>query len=353
MTQQATRAYQISDIFRSKGVKVVMGGIHATLLPEEAKKHVDSVVIGEAEEIWTTVLEDFSKNEMRPFYRANRIFELTKMLTPRYELADTKKYKAIWIQTSRGCPMDCEFCCASSVYGKKFRYKSIPQVLKELDGIINRWGRNVLISFADDNMFVNRKFTAELLRNIKKLNIRWFAQSDLSIGEDKKMLKLLRESGCAILFIGFESLNHKNLENINNNKRKADYLNKYPKIIKEIQEFGIGVMGSFILGFDDDTPVVFNQLSDFIIENNIFASQISILTPLPGTKLRERLLSQGRILNTPWDNYTFANVNFIPKKMTAKELQEGYLSVYKSIYAPEIRLKKARYFKNIYLNLKN
>lgn len=351
MTQQATRAYQIADAFRNKGVKVIIGGIHATVLPEEAKKHADSVVIGEAEDLWGSVLRDFLKNDLKLFYRSNKVVDLNKSPIPRYDLLNKKKYKTVWIQVSRGCPMDCEFCCASNVYGYKYRYKSVPNILKELRCITERWGRNILVSFADDNIFVNKKFSEELIKKIAGLKIRWFAQTDITIGENSKLLGLLRKNGCAILFIGFESLDYKNLKSINKNGRKVNYLNQYSKIVERIQSYGIGVMASFVIGFDEDTPDVVKKLSDFIIENNIFASQISILTPLPGTRLRDRLKKEERLLSTDWDNYTFTNVNFTPSKMSVQDLQNGLLDIYKQIYSREATLKKARHFKKIYLNL--
>ncbi len=353
MTQQATRAYQIAEIFRKKGAKIIIGGIHSTILPEEVKQYADIVVIGEAEEVWPKILKDFLNKDTKPFYRATNLIDLRKSPIPRYDLVKSEKYKVVWIQTSRGCPLDCEFCCAPKIYGRKFRYKGVRQILKELKFILNIWGHKPLISFADDNMFINRRFASEMIKEISDLKIEWFAQTDISIGEDRKFLELLRKSGCRILFIGFESLNYKNLVSISKTAWKAKYLNKYSKIIKKIQGYGIGVMGSFIVGFDEDTTSVFKKIADFIIENNMFAAQITILTPLPGTRLRKRLLEEGRLLHTGWDNYTFSDVNFIPKRMSAQELQNGLLDIYKKIYSPDVRLKKAHYFKRIYLSLKN
>jgi radical SAM superfamily enzyme YgiQ (UPF0313 family) len=351
MTQQSKRAYEIADAFRVRGITVVMGGIHATLLPEEAKEHADSVIVGEAEDIWPKVLSDFLDKDLKPFYRMDKTIDISKSPLPRYELLKAKKYKAVWIQTSRGCPLDCDFCCASNLYGRKFRYKKASQIMKELNRIVEIWGRNILISFADDNMFVDKKYASALLKEIGELKIRWFVQSDISVADDDRFLQLLRRSGCAILFIGFESLNRKNLDSINKNKRKTRYLEDYSSIIGRIQGHGIGVMASFVVGFDEDDVCVFGDLSRFIVDNNIFASQISILTPLPGTRLRNRLADEGRILPTGWDNYTFTDVNFVPNKMSAKELQDGLLEVYKKVYSKDARLNKAMYFKKVYLSL--
>lgn len=353
MTQQSIRAYEIADVFRKKGVTIIMGGIHATVMPEEVKEHVDSVVVGEGEEIWPVILKDFLNGKLEPFYRSKRLSDLTRLPIPRYDLLNPKKYKAIWIQTSRGCPNDCEFCCASNIYGHKFRYKTIAQVEKELNNIINIWGRNILVSFADDNMFVNRNFSIKLINKIKDLKIRWFAQTDISVADDESFLEFLKKSGCAILFIGFESLNSKNLLSLNRNTKKEKYLNRYSEIIRKIQGYGIGVMGSFIVGMDEDNESVFTKTSDFIIRNNLFAAQITALTPLPGTRLRERILKENRLLSSNWDNYTFTNVNFQPKKMSTEKLEQGLLNVYKNVYSYDVRLEKARYFKKVFLDLKD
>ncbi|MFH1478256.1 MAG: radical SAM protein [Candidatus Omnitrophota bacterium] len=351
MTQQATRAYEIADKFRKKGSKVVMGGIHATVLFEEAKEHVDSVVIGEGEEIWPNVLSDFIDNKLKPYYKSESFFDLTKSPIPRYDLLDPNKYKTIWIQTTRGCPIDCEFCCASNVYGSKFRYKTVNQIVKELEKIKSIWGRKALINFADDNMFVNKKFSSELIAEIKRLKIRWFAQTDISVSDDEDFLTLLKDSGCAILFVGFESLNYDNFKTMNKSNKKAKYFKDYSKIIAKIQRHGIGIMGSFIVGFDGDDVSVFDKTANFIIENDLFATQATVLTPLPGTRLQKRLSKENRLIVSKWDNYTFTNVNFKPNKMSISELEKGLLNIYKKVYSREVTLKKTQYFRKIYIDL--
>lgn len=351
MTQQATRAYEIAEKFRRRKVKVILGGIHPTVLPQEAKEHADSVIIGEVENIWNDCIDDFLKNNLRPYYHSSLPVDLTKNSMPRYDLLKNKKYKVMWVQTSRGCPIDCEFCCASKTYGLKIRYKAIKQVIEEIKFILDLYGNHILISFADDNMFINRKYSKELVKELVPLRIRWFVQSDISIGEDEDFLKLLKESGCSMVFIGFETVDENNLVFLDKFNYKSKYINKYSKIIEKIQSYGIGVMGAFIIGFDNDDNSIIDRLSNFIIETNMYAAQISILTPLPGTRLRERLEKNGRLLETNWGNYTFGDVNFIPKNMTTQILQDSLLEIYRRIYSPEVRLKKAQYFKKIYLNL--
>lgn len=352
MTQQTTRGYQIADIFREKGVKVVMGGIHATVLPEEAKEHADSVVIGEAEELWPKVIEDFLNNEVKPFYKTDRLADMTKSPIPRYDLMNLKNYKTIWIQATRGCPIDCEFCAASKIYGFKFRHKQVDQVIDEIKYIIKLYGQQILISFADDNMFVDKKYSVQLVERLIPLKIRWFAQTDISIAKDENFLKLLRKSGCSFLFIGFETVNKEGLELLDNRNWKLKQFPFYKRAVEKIQSHGIAVFGAFMLGLDADSISIFKNVADFIKENFLFGAQVTILTPLPGTRLRERLEREGRLLSTNWDNYTFLKANYMPKRMSTTELEKGLLEVYQEVYNKKTSMERARYFKKIYLNLK-
>jgi len=350
MTQQASRAYQIADRFRSQGATVVLGGIHATTTPEEAIKHCDSVFIGEAEKTWPIFLKDFQNNRIAPFYRSNRLADLTKSPIPRYDLLKKDCYRVIWLQTGRGCPHDCEFCAASQIYGLKYRHKSIKQVVGEITLIHNIWP-NAHINFSDDNLFLDRNFSKELVKHIRNLNFRWFAQTDVSIANDQMFLNDLREAGCTTLFIGFETISAKSLSSVNKNLWKLRQLKNYPKAIDRIQSKGIGIIGAFIIGFDEDTNETFDELADFIIRNNIFIPQITILTPLPGTRLYERLKEKGRLLNNPWSQFTCTEVNFVPSNMSVDQLSSGLYHIYERVYAPEVRGKVVKHFKNIYKKL--
>ncbi|MBU4457896.1 MAG: B12-binding domain-containing radical SAM protein [Candidatus Omnitrophica bacterium] len=347
MTQQATRTYEIADEFRRRHVKVAIGGIHPTVFPEEAKGHCDSVIIGEAEEIWTQFIKDFSKGSIQSFYSSSRPANLEQSPMPRYSLLRPEDYRIVWTQTTRGCPYNCEFCVASKIFGTKFRHKSIKQVIREVKCIKSIF-KNSWIGFGDDNMFVNRKYASELAKNLIPLKIRWMTQTDISIAEDENLLKLLKKSGCYILFIGFESLSKRSLGSIDKSKFKVKRLHKYRSYIKRIQNAGIGVMGAFMLGFDYDNISVFKRTADFIIDNHLYAAQITVLTPLPGTQLRQRLQQQNRLLSLGWDNYTFWDVTFTPKKMSIGQLQQGLLDVYKSVYSKDVLLENDRYFKKIY-----
>lgn len=350
MTQQADRAYQIAKEFRIRKTKVVIGGIHPTLLPSEAKKNADSVFIGEGENIWPKFIKDFLNDDIQSFYKSSTLVDLTKSPIPRFDLLNSKYYRMVWIQTTRGCPIDCEFCSASKIFGLKFRHKSIRQVITEIKLVKSIW-KPLHINFADDNMFIDRRFAEELVKAIIPLKIWFTAQTDISIANNDYLLSLLRKAGCERLFIGFESLTKKNLQNIDRRGWKCKYLDNYTLAIQKIQSYGIGIMGAFIIGFDGDDLSSFDRLSNFIIENNLFGAQVTILTPTPGTRLRDRMMKEGRILPDSWKNYTGFDVNFIPKKMSSKDLQRGLLKIYKRIYTSEVRAKKVEFFKNIYLRM--
>ncbi|MBT3386984.1 MAG: B12-binding domain-containing radical SAM protein [Desulfobacula sp.] len=350
MTHQASRAYEIADEFRSRGITVSIGGIHATVLPEEAKRHCDSVFIGEAEHTWPVFLKDFKNGNVSDFYKSEKPVDMTSLLTPRYDLLKKENYKVIWMQTGRGCPHDCEFCVASNVYGHKYRHKTINQIIDEIKFIHKIWP-NARINFADDNFLVNRKFSRELVKHLKKIDLRWFAQTDISIADDKEFIRELKEAGCTTLFIGFESVSKSSLSKINKNSWKLNQLYNYPEAIEKIQAQGIGIVGAFILGLDGDTEETFDELADFILENNIFIPQITVLTPLPGSRLYKRLKKENRLTDIPWSNYTFTEVNYIPKNMTGEDLKNGLHRVYKKVYSKEARLKVLKHFKNIFKEL--
>jgi radical SAM superfamily enzyme YgiQ (UPF0313 family) len=350
MTHQASHAYEVADEFRNRGVIVAIGGIHATVLPDEAKSHCDSVFIGEAEHTWPAFLKDVKDGNILDFYKSEKAVDMTSLPTPSYDLLNKENYKVIWMQIGRGCPHDCEFCVASNVYGHKYRHKTLNQIIDEIKFIHKIWP-NARINFADDNFLVNRKFSKKLVRYLKKIDLRWFAQTDISIADDEDFITELKEAGCTTLFIGFESVSKSSLSLINKNSWKLKQLSNYPEAIGKIQSKGIGIVGAFIIGLDGDTIETFDELADFILDNNIFIPQITVLTPLPGSRLYERLKKENRLTDIPWSNYTFTDVNFIPKNMTGEELENGLHRIYEKVYSKEARLKILNHFKNIFKNL--
>lgn len=351
MTQQAQRAYEIAERFRAGNSKVVLGGIHASVLPDEAKHYADSVIVGEAENSWKKLLNDFDSNRLSPVYISRHEADLKKSPIPRYELLEEKPYKIVWIQASRGCPHDCSFCCASRVYGSKCRQKSINQVIEEIKKV-RRIKKHALIGFADDNFLFNKKYSQELLEKIVDLKIKWIGQSDISIAYNDNLLRLIKKSGCVILLIGFESITGDNLRGLDSSNWKMKHSKNYAGSIRAIQNNGIGIIGTFIIGFDHDDNSTFDRTANFIIDNHLAGAQIAALTPFPKTRLREDLLKEGRVLDTSWENYTFYDVNVKHNKMSSRELEKGILDVFKKVYSPGVAVEKGKYFKNIFSEIR-
>lgn len=347
MTQQAPRAYEIADRFRARNIAVVMGGIHATVLPDEARRHADSVVVGEAENSWGDLLADFAGNRLRPVYAAEREVDLKASPVPRYSLLQGKPHRIVWVQTSRGCPHDCGFCCASRVYGSTYRHKGVGQVVAEIQAACQVL-KNPLIGFADDNLLSNRRFARELLGAVRGLRVKWIGQSDISVARDETLLDLVKSSGCVALLIGLESVNEENLRGLDSSNWKQQQLQHYEKSISAIQGKGIGIIGAFMIGFDHDDQSIFDRTAQFIIDNHLAGAQIAALTPFPNTRLREELSKAGRVLDTSWSNYTLYDVNIKPARMSCEQLGSGIIEVFKRVYSPEVAAAKRRYFREVF-----
>lgn len=348
MTQQATRAYELADTYRRSGVPVVMGGIHASVLPAEAAKHADAVVVGEAEQVWAEVVADAECGRLKRKYEAEGTTDITQSPTPRYDLLrGNASYPVIWVESSRGCPHDCEFCAASRVFGRRYRNKNIHQVLDALTAA-RRSFPDCRIGFADDNMFVDKKRAKRLLDALRPEGLRWAGQTDIAVAEDEELLGRIAASGCTFLFIGFESLSEGVLTHIDPACAKAKRLHRYGDLIAAIQSHGIGVMGAFIVGFDEDGPETFDRIVDFVNRTHMYETQISILTPLPGTRIRERLEQEGRLLQTGWDHYTVFDANFVPLRFSSpEELEQGLLRAYQLLHTDEVYLRRLAHFKEL------
>ena len=346
-TQQASRAYQIGSEFARRGVPAVLGGIHATVLPNEAMRHFQSVVVGEAEGIWPVILDDIGENRLTPLYRSDIPADLSSIGTPRYDLLDRERYNLVWVQATRGCPHECSFCVASRIFGKKVRFRPIDRVVRDIVCIQGLW-KHPQISFADDNLAAHRRYSLELFRELKGLGIRYFLQGDISIAEDDKMLGLLKDSGCSMLFIGFESISEASLKTIDTRGFKQRYVGRYSELIRRIQSTGIGVYGAFMVGFDEDTPESVKRTGDFICSNHLYASQITILTPYPGSRIRESLALEKRLLDLDWSHYNCTEVTFSPRNFTPTQLQEAYNRLHQQVYSVDQMVKNARHFIEIF-----
>jgi len=330
LTCVADRDYSLADEFRERGRTVVIGGVHASLVPQEAKAHADSVLVGEAEGIFDRLISDYEAGCLKPFYRSESYFDLKKEPLPRRELLSSR-YSRFFrsIETTRGCPNRCEFCSVPIINGLRYRTRSISQIDNELSSIIRKRGEYLFLT--DDNVVAKPKFAAELFRVFKKYGVKWMAFCTLQIARNPELLDLARESGCISLFIGFESLNQDNLDGA-----RKTFMNTHELVdlIKRIQDHGIGIQGAFIFGFDHDDKDVFKRTVDFVHETHIELPTFSVLTPFPGTPLRRRLEKEGRIFDNHWPHYDMSHVLFKPKLMSPEELQEGYLWAQKYCCSP-------------------
>jgi radical SAM superfamily enzyme YgiQ (UPF0313 family) len=334
MTAVAPRAYQLSSVFRKKGAKVVLGGIHPTVMPEEAITHCDCVVIGEAEGCWGELIHDFRQNRLKKFYRSLN-FDLTKSPIPKLNHNHTP-FRVIPILCTRGCPYNCEFCSVTDLYGKKVRHRPIQDIVKEM---ATRGGKKFF--FLDDNIIGDVKFARELFTALSDLRIRWVGQASISLAKDKALLKLAKKSGCAALFIGIESVSSDNLKRLRKTPNNAKEYNQAIKIIKEC---GILFHASLVFGFDDDDNSIFERTLDFLNKNRIASATFNILTPYPGTAIFERFKREGRLLSQNWQDYNHRTVVFRPKNMTPEELAEGLIWIGRNFYTKSSIF--ARFFHN-------
>jgi radical SAM superfamily enzyme YgiQ (UPF0313 family) len=332
MTDLVLRAYQIADIYRQRGVKVVMGGIHATVLPGEALQHADAVVIGEAEEVWPKLLLDAASGEMNKLYCAKRITSLSGMPVPRRDLYPKPKQRgytpiAIGIETARGCPYDCEFCSIGSVMGRQYHSRPIPEVIAEMESIDSHH-----LFLVDDALALNRPTAKKLFSEIASFRLKWAGQGPVSLAEDLESLKLMRSSGCVGLLIGFESVQK---ETHNGMKKIRNLKIDFPEAVRRFHGEGIAILAAFVFGFDHEDKDVFDQTLEFSMKNRLDCIELRILTPFPGTRLYKRLLEEGRLFVPNWwlQGYPPDTLLFQPKGMTAQDLIEGFIRLNRQTYS--------------------
>jgi radical SAM superfamily enzyme YgiQ (UPF0313 family) len=346
-TMYAPRAYSISEAFRKRGIRTVLGGIHPSMCTEEALQHCDSVVIGEAEYVWSALLRDAQQGQLKRTYNAEQLADLSHTPIAMRSVLSREKYLSDAVQNVKGCPFDCEFCSVHAFDGQKIRHKTVDQVLgeiKEIIGLKSKYKKKSSIFFADDNIIADKQFARELFLALKPHNINWMCQASINISQEDDLLELMRDAGCGAVFIGFESISEKNLARMHKGvNRRYNYID----VIKKIQSYGILVQGSFVVGYDFDSQAAFDELIDFIRESNLLAPLINILTPFPGTKLFDRLEKEGRILHTDWDKYDTKHVVFLPSSMTPEELLQGYRRIVKQAYSFDAILKKLHYYWDI------
>jgi radical SAM superfamily enzyme YgiQ (UPF0313 family) len=340
MVMHAPRAYQIAQRFRQRGIPVVMGGPHASSLPLEAKEHVDAVVIGEAENVWEGLMEDFKNRCLKPFYQAEAFCSMKRLPFPRLDLLRKDAYMTInCVQTTRGCPHQCDFCHVTHFFGKTYRCRPVDEVIEE----VKRLEGDFLV-FIDDNIAGSRRYAKELFTQLKPLKKKWASQASMTLTRDPELLKLAAESGCVSLFIGVESLSSENLKDVN---KAFNQVHQFEEAMKAVHDHDIMVVAGLIFGLDHDDEGVFERTLRFCERNRIELPSFFLLTPLPGTPLFQRMESEGRLLHKDWGQYNGATVVFKPRLMTEETLQRGFNwackeayswgSIFKRVFHPQQR----------------
>ncbi len=333
MTATAPRAYAIADRYRALGVKVVLGGVHASMLPEEASRFADAVVVGEGEEIWPRLLADFAGGRMEPLYRQDAFMDFSRPLPPRREVIDLRRYwSANGVQTARGCPHACSFCSVTAFNGRKMRLREVDDVLAEVESLprTNLLRRKV-VPFVDDNIAANPARAKELFRGLIPMRIRWGSQASITFARDEELVALAAESGCHFLFIGIETMSREALAEMGKAQNRVE---EYDHALRLLRKHGIHVMGAFVFGFDCDDETVFSDTLAFAMRNKIQVAQFAHLVPYPGTRLYRELLEQGRVEEEFWFKPEWdARVVYKPQRFTPEELARLTHRVQRDFYS--------------------
>jgi radical SAM superfamily enzyme YgiQ (UPF0313 family) len=326
-TASVNRAYEIAGLYWDKGITTLLGGIHASMLPDEALQYVDTVVSGEAETVWARIIADFEAGRLQRIYRGEWP-DLKGMSKPRHDLFHSG-YRFGSIQTARGCPMDCEFCSVTAFNGRRYRQRPVEEVLDELETIPQK-----MVFFLDDNIIGYGKQAMEravtLFKGIVERGIKkdWFCQASMNFADDEDVLEWAAESGCRMVFLGVEAENADALGEMNKKLNLKMKVDSYEEVFRRINRHGIAVLGAFIYGMDSDTPEALRRRTDYILGSGIDVMQTTYLTPLPGTRLFSKLLREERLLYTnfpvDWDHYDMTEVTHRPLSMEPDELAEAY-----------------------------
>jgi radical SAM superfamily enzyme YgiQ (UPF0313 family) len=322
-TSTVTRAYEIASFFRSKGIPVIMGGIHVSFMYEEALRYCDSVVVGDAEGIWDQVLQDAGNKALKKIYKNDINSDGWKKVKVNYDILNPK-YQWGALRTTKGCPMDCEFCTVTSFNGRIYQRRAIEDVINDIKRIQQKQ-----IFFYDDNLVgrttEQKQWAIELFKRMVKEDMRkpWFCQGSINVAEDPDVLDWMYKAGCRMILIGFESVDRQNLVKMNK-KQNIPVLDSYPRLIRNIHQKGIAVLCSLMVGYPFDNLETAQKIVRFVHDNWIDVVQVTHLTPFPGTKVYERLKREGNLTkcNYPedWKHYTFSRITYKHENLSEQEL---------------------------------
>jgi len=345
-TPTVNSAYQIASHYRERKIPVIIGGIHATLLPEEAMLFCDSVVTGEAESIWQEVIKDFEKGELKKMYigtvgSSNIASPDRKYFNPDFNLTS--------IQASRGCPMNCDYCSVTLLSGKKFRKHPVIDIINDWKNI-----KQEFVWFSDDNLFgfneSDRKWVQDLFSQIikQKLVKNWMCFAGVNSLRDEKTVALAAQSGCKIVYIGFETLDPVSLEAVNKNPSQIKY---YKDVIDLLHKYGISILAGIMLGFDNDTAESISKRVDFVLDSDIDTYFLTVTTPMPGTRLFDRYMKEGRLrytnFPTDWDHYDWTQLVYKPQNMTIASAENAIYNAYQKAYSYQTIKEKYKQSKSL------
>ncbi len=354
---QIAEAYELADRYRALGTRVILGGLHVSAVPDEARRHADAVVIGEGEPAWPRIMSDLllSGRGLKKTYDCrNEFYSFASTPMPRFDLLVIERYNRLTVQTQRGCPFRCEFCAASMRISPTYKVKPVERVIAEIRNIKSLWKRP-FIEFADDNTFVNKAHSRQLLSALAHEDVRWFTETDVSVADDEELLSMLRDAGCAEVLIGFESTTFSAIDGVEQKANwKARRVDTYLDAIRRIQDRGVRVNGCFILGLDGTDAGSFERIWDFVRVSGLYDIQITVLTAFPGTPLYRRLKDAGRVLrDEAWELCTLFDVNFRPMHMSVAELEAGLRNLASRIYSEEFtHQRRSDFHKNYRLKQK-
>lgn len=338
ITGTASRAYAFADHFRARGQTVVLGGVHPTMLPDEAARHADAVVTGFAEQTFPRLLRDHARGELKARYAQNRDYTIAGRPTPRRDLLPHKRryITTNTVEVVRGCALGCTFCAYPTAFGSTVHKRPVAEAIAEIAALP---GRNVVIP--DINLLAGRAWTEEFFTALAPLKKKWFGLVTSAIGHDDNLIKLLSRSGCEGLLIGFESINEESQKFF---RKRINKVGGYPELMHKLHDEGIVVQGCFAFGGDDEDPTVFERTVELVAETQIDLPRYSILTPFPNTVLYRQLEAEGRIFERDWAMYDVEHVVFQPKKMSVDELYEGISWAWDETYKlPAIAKRLAPY----------
>lgn len=326
ITGSAPRTYELAAHFRKRGIPVVLGGPHITLLPQEAQTHADAIVTGYAEQTWPQLLRDFAQGNLKKCYAQKPDLSLAGLPFPRRDMLQRYAYStAHTFEATRACIHHCDFCVVPAAWGTRPYQKPIEEVVAD----IQQQGAKRLI-FLDLNLIADTHYAAALFEALMPLKVRWFGLATILLAYNQKLLSLATRSGCRGLLVGFESLSKPNLRA---SQKGFNDPTRYHEVMKIFHQHNISIMGCFVFGMDDDTPDLFQKTAQFVVEAKIDLPRFAILTPFPGTPLFNRLKQEGRILNEDWSLYDSQHVVFQPIHMTPTELYQGTEKAWKHAYS--------------------